>query len=288
MNFVSWYNKHLTFIIKMIGKKSTSYIVIAAIIVSLSSPLFSSKESEKKKQLSFFGKFLEEEKQIWTTPARMNAEDVLAITGLALTTAFLIHNDEKIIREVKEFTLAHPGAKKAGSCLSPLGSAPVDAALIGAFWLGGSLFKDKRLKETAVLSLRSLMHAILVSQVIKLICRRQRPDHEDGVDGWFNSGTGVPYRSFTSGHTAQVWSIATVFSGMYRDKPLIPVISYTLAAFSGLSRITENEHWASDVLTGAVLGYAIGRMMVNRHRSRVIILPEISGDKTALRLSFPF
>jgi membrane-associated phospholipid phosphatase len=32
-----------------------------------------------------------------------------------------------------------------------------------------------------------------------------------------------------------------------------------------LSRITENKHWASDVLVGAALGYLTGKQVVNNY-----------------------
>jgi len=247
-----------------------------------------SEEGEGKKKHSFFSEFLKEEKIIWTSPARIRKKDALFLGGLALTTALIIKNDEYIIEKIKKFALANPGVKTLGSYLSPLGSAPVDAGLIGIFYLGGAIFKNDRIKETALLSLKSLIHAILVSQVIKLVFRRQRPDYRDGVDHWFNSGIGKEFRSFTSGHTAQVWSIASVVAGMYRDKPMIPILSYSLAALSGLSRVTENEHWTSDVLTGAVLGYLIGRMVIKRRRSRVLLLPELNGNRTGINIVFSF
>ena len=51
----------------------------------------------------------------------------------------------------------------------------------------------------------------------------------------------------------------------YRDKPLIPILSYSAASLIGLSRLTENKHWATDVLVGAMLGYLSGKQVVNNY-----------------------
>jgi hypothetical protein len=51
----------------------------------------------------------------------------------------------------------------------------------------------------------------------------------------------------------------------YSDRPAVKIISYTAASIVGLSRITENKHWASDVFIGGILGHLIGRQVVNNY-----------------------
>jgi hypothetical protein len=51
----------------------------------------------------------------------------------------------------------------------------------------------------------------------------------------------------------------------YKDKPWVPVFAYSAASLIGISRITENKHWATDVLVGAALGYISGRQVVNNY-----------------------
>jgi hypothetical protein len=52
--------------------------------------------------------------------------------------------------------------------------------------------------------------------------------------------------------TATAFSIATIFASMYKDKPLIGIVSYSLASMVGISRLTEHAHWASDVFADGV------------------------------------
>jgi len=39
-----------------------------------------------------------------------------------------------------------------------------------------------------------------------------------------------------------------------------------------LSRVYDNEHWASDVLVGSAIGFAIGHLVV-RNESKLKVLP---------------
>jgi len=73
------------------------------------------------------------------------------------------------------------------------------------------------------------------------------------------------YSLFPSGHTTVAFAAATVFASEYKDKIFIPVIAYSAATLIGISRITENKHWATDVSTGAAIGYLAGKNVVNNY-----------------------
>jgi hypothetical protein len=51
----------------------------------------------------------------------------------------------------------------------------------------------------------------------------------------------------------------------YKDIPIVPIIAYSAATSIGLSRIVQNQHWISDVLVGAALGFLSGRQVVNNY-----------------------
>jgi len=48
----------------------------------------------------------------------------------------------------------------------------------------------------------------------------------------------------------------------------VPFFCYTAATAVGMSRLTEHEHWASDVFVGALLGYLSGKQVV-RHFNKL-------------------
>ena len=71
------------------------------------------------------------------------------------------------------------------------------------------------------------------------------------------------------------FSIATVLASTYKDKKWVAILSYSLAGLAGLSRLNVDEHWASDVFVGAVLGIAIGKTIYNNSvgKTKVQIMP---------------
>jgi membrane-associated phospholipid phosphatase len=61
--------------------------------------------------------------------------------------------------------------------------------------------------------------------------------------------------SFPSGHTANAFFGAAVLEEEYKDQSIIyPIVGYTVATATGVFRILNNRHWASDVLVGAGIG----------------------------------
>jgi membrane-associated phospholipid phosphatase len=121
------------------------------------------------------------------------------------------------------------------------------------------------------LATQSYLAAGAMSSVVKFLVGRVRPNGfvaatENNLSFLGPSSKSIS-SSFPSGHTTAAFSAATVFAQEYKDQTLIPVIAYTAATMVGLSRITQNAHWATDVLAGACLGYVTGRQVTdNYHR----------------------
>jgi membrane-associated phospholipid phosphatase len=75
------------------------------------------------------------------------------------------------------------------------------------------------------------------------------------------------FDAFPSGHTAAAFSIATVFASQYSNIKAIPIISYTMATLVGISRLTEHQHWASDIFVGGLIGYVCGKEVVGHYNN---------------------
>jgi membrane-associated phospholipid phosphatase len=104
----------------------------------------------------------------------------------------------------------------------------------------------------------------------------------------FNDDDGM---SFPSGHTACAFSVATIVADEYRDHPAIPVISYSIATLTGLSRINDNAHWASDVFFGAAIGYFTSKSLLARHpdnKKTWTVRPMTDGTTVGLAVSYHF
>lgn len=139
----------------------------------------------------------------------------------------------------------------------------------------GLLSAYKYLRQTFFYSLQAILDSEILTQVLKGLDRRVRPQdittYHHFPYSWFldkgawYSGPG----SFPSGHMIAAISIATVFAIRYRHYLWAPWTAYGLAAIIGFSRITLLSHFPSDVFAGAVFGYVIARYVVLRE---VIVL----------------
>lgn len=80
---------------------------------------------------------------------------------------------------------------------------------------------------------------------------------------------GNDYYAFPSGHTAEAFAGATLFSDTYaKGKPWLQVLSYTTATSVGVMRILKNRHWASDVVAGAGFGILSAKVSERVFRQR--------------------
>ena len=63
------------------------------------------------------------------------------------------------------------------------------------------------------------------------------------------------YNSFPSGHTATAFMTATMLHKEYGHvSPLYSIGAYAVASTTGITRLLNNKHWASDVFVGAAIG----------------------------------
>lgn len=160
----------------------------------------------------------------------------------------------------------------------PMGSGVYPLIAIASFYAQGVLWDNQRSKKVAMNCVKSFIIANSFAQVGKYASTRQRPlvDPPDG-NRWF---LGNRNDSFFSGHTTTAFSVATVIAEEYKETVWIPIASYTLATCAGLSRLHDNKHWASDILTGALVGYVTGKLIVHKNNWGIIIVPGIMADRS--------
>lgn len=166
--------------------------------------------------------------------------------------------------------------------------------------------------KTACYAFEAMLTSGLWIRLGKLLAGRERPSasyeyskHPSGI--WRGpihqiineeKRSVASYDAFPSGHTATIFSIATVFAEQYKDVPLVPVFCYSFATLVGISRMIEHTHWASDVFLGGVIGYLCGQavlnfykpneMKVNKKTVSFSIKPVLSTDNYGADLGFNF
>jgi membrane-associated phospholipid phosphatase len=240
--------------------------------------------------------FVADTGDIWSAPFRLKNRDVAPLIVLAATTTFLIAADESIRRSVKSYADVHGWVHDVGSTVTHVGGIGAWAAA-GAFYGAGIIFRDDRAKGTGSLASAAMLQSFLVVSVIKGLSGRQRPCYEDGADHWagpvaffkrYEKGNDGLYNSFPSGHAAAAFSLATVVALQYRHRPWVAVLAYALAAGVGLSRMTEDRHWTSDVLVGAVIGHLVARLVVYNHNKRRRLVPVLGCARRSVTFGFQY
>jgi len=246
----------------------------------------------------FLASMIEDQGKLWTSPFRIKKQDLKFWIPVLTATAVSIIYDEEIYSSIKNFQNQHDWVSEISPVITKGGEAfPVEAGAL--FVISGLIFRNEKAKQTGYIALQTWVHAGLIVQVSKLIFGRQRPSYEDGVDRWHGfpeslnrfrkDGPVSKYDAFPSGHTIEAFGLATVIAEQYKDIKIVPIISYSLAAGVGLSRITEDTHWLSDVILGAAMGYGIGKYMVRERKdTKWILIPKAAKDDLKLTAIYRF
>ena len=155
-------------------------------------------------------------------------------------------------------------------------ATPGSYVIGGSMYVIGRLSKNERLADLGWHGTESLIVGELVAGVIKGTVGRQRPSvlprnsNDYGLFRGFLGGD--QFRSFPSGHTTSAFAAAAAVSSETsrwwpETRWIIGPILFTGATLTGVSRMYNNRHWASDVLVGAGVGTFAGLKVVRYHHS---------------------
>ncbi len=239
-------------------------------------------------------------KQSFTKPFHMSKKDWSNLGKFTLATVALSFADESIQQGALHLRNQNTGLNNISKYITNFGGnyEGYTLAALGAY---GFIFKNKKIQTTTLLATQAYLTGGAVEGVTKFLSGRTRPSYyEPGIEaeptflGPFSktakssSGKKV-YSSFPSGHTTVAFAAATVFALEYRDKPIVPIIAYSAASLIGLSRITENKHWATDVFVGAALGFLSGKQVVNNyHRYSKLKAPGQKKNSVSFNLQYSY
>ena len=228
---------------------------------------------------------------IVTAPARWDTQDWIT-AGLVAGLGVGLYVVEEDIRDWLQDHRSDT-ADRASSFLEPFGSIYLLPGL-GAGYLAGYLMDNRKAEESALLGLQSLVLASAAVHGLKRLSGRARPGDglgHDAFDGPQGFGSGGAQLSFPSGHTIAAFSVATVIASEY-DNPIVQAAAYSLAAGVGWSRMYDDQHWATDVLVGAALGYGIGKVVSSfspfRQDDTLSVSGSLSGEGGSLMLTARF
>lgn len=239
-------------------------------------------------------------KQAFTKPFHMQKNDWPKVGEFVALEVALSFADEKIQENALSLRNQNKTVRDINEYVTQFGGLYEVYTLVGMGTVG-YLFKKPKMLTTTFLATQAYLTGSAVEGVLKFVTGRQRPDFLLDASGRVDPAFRGPLSSardiygnkvsgsWPSGHTTVAFAAATVFAMEYKDKPLIPILSYSVATLIGLSRMVENRHWFSDVVAGAALGYLTGRQVVNNyHRYAKLKAPGQAKNTVAFNLDYRF
>ena len=203
--------------------------------------------------------FLSDGAYVVTSPFRFDQKSGFLALGALSFTAASSAWDKQVRHHFIDYKDAPSSkhSKQAGDAALVLGPA------IGAgFFAEGVVNENDKSKETGYLVYESFLWVLAIERPINYIVGRKRPETTDNPYSFasFHINT-----SFPSGHTAQAFAAATVYSEQYPHW-YVAVPAYSVAAFTGYSRLHASKHWLSDIVGGSMMGMYLAHTIRAHHR----------------------
>ncbi|MGQ0704176.1 MAG: phosphatase PAP2 family protein [Gemmatimonadales bacterium] len=183
----------------------------------------------------------------------------LALLGAALATLAALWLDPWVFQTVR-----YPGVYQHdwGRLLRISGSIFFWVALAVAFWLEGR--RDRGQVRLAGALLLGPAIAGGAAELLKLLVRRERPGLHEG-EYFYRPFTERLFDThdlgFPSSHVMVAFGGAAVLARRY---PKAALVLYLLAAGCGVTRLLAESHFLSDVVGGALGGWAVGTWVGHR------------------------
>ena len=219
-------------------------------------------------------------------PVHYDWKDWTVFAGVAaVTTLSFVYDDE--IYNFIDGTFTDNGWNTASQCTDVFGEEYFILPSVALTYAIGAINKDCRLRNMSLAALQSFVYAEVASAGLKVLTCRMRPlavggrrsavnSQRSTVNGqsqsrsqsqsqsqtWLGPFKSFESTSFPSGHAMRSFALAATVAGFYPEKKWVGIVSYSLATVTSVGRVISKEHWASDVIVGAAIGYFIGRGVV--------------------------
>jgi membrane-associated phospholipid phosphatase len=188
--------------------------------------------------------------------------DAYYAAGFLAVAAAMAPIDLKVAHELRDSTAqANQLLEHSATGFRLLGNPGV-LVITGGMYAAGRLVHRPELADVGLHATEAIGFAEVATVTIKTLVGRKRPyaDPEHPYD--FKLGRGFlndSSSSFPSGHTTAAFATAAALSGeLARIYPheawFVRPLLYGGAGLVGLSRLYNNDHWASDVVIAAAIG----------------------------------
>ncbi|MEO7084649.1 MAG: phosphatase PAP2 family protein [Gemmatimonadaceae bacterium] len=205
-------------------------------------------------------------------------KDLIVAGAFVGVSAGLSVFDKRIERFFRDTALAHVRAgERAATTFTHINETTLTVGGLGVYVLG-RLVGSKTVADVAFHTAESVAAASLTAQLIRGPLGRERPLDQtpEGSDqykfNFFKGFSNFKDRAFPSIHSSSGFAAASALVAETHARApgatwWVAVPAYALALTPGLSRMYLGQHWASDVVAGAILGTFYGWRIVDYSHS---------------------
>lgn len=186
--------------------------------------------------------------QVQQTPGRTWGAGLAAILGSGILLDDAAHRWAQADQSAPTAGLA-----KVTNTLPLLMAAGAGGLALG---LGG-----EDLSNTAVTALTAGALTLGTNLALRASMGRARPHDNQGSSHFTGPGPMASQSGMPSNHVGLAFALATPFAQRY-DMPWL----YGLAASTAIGRVHSQEHWVSDTVAGALIGYGLGSLLYDQQR----------------------
>ncbi len=213
--------------------------------------------------------------------------DLLTVGAFTAATIGLTQLDRNLTNKLQRPAYQSRKILKTGATVFQVLGDPGSLVTGTALYFLGRFDGQRRTEDLGLHTVESIVLADVATGTLKVLAGRARPYASAGNAADFQFMRGLKndaYRSFPSGHTTSAFAFAaTVATETQRWWPrsrwIIGPLVYGGATLTGISRVYNRQHWASDVMGGAAIGTFTGLKVVRYQHSH----PGNRLDRTLLR-----
>ena len=204
-------------------------------------------------------------KDMGSAIATPSKEDLIAllIGSGAVMTAYLVDDT------VRNFSQKHQNSvvDKIAYIDNYFGNYKYMVSVPILVYAGGFIGDNTNIQKTGLKLTQAVFYSGLISAIMKELAGRSRPYLNEGTHHFSPFAFDEDRRSFFSGHSSVTFAFSTVMANEV-DNLAWKIFWYGAAGTVAGSRIYHDDHWLSDTVAGALVGYAIGNFVSRQAKKR--------------------
>ena len=184
--------------------------------------------------------------------------DLLKVGAVVAGTALLMPFDEDIRSFFRRNERPLPNSYL--NVIDQFGNVIAGDILAGSVFMYGMFTDNPKFRTTGRLMFESMALSGAVTMFFRITLGRSRPRLEKGAYDFQFFEMSEMNNSFPSGHSAVSFALASVLAER-ADNTWASVGLYTLATSASIIRLYYDQHWATDLVAGAVIGTISGKVI---------------------------